>query len=390
MPDFGIGELIAALTAGGAGLFGGLGGAAAGAEAAALPAEVGAITLPEIAVTAAAPAFGAGDALAGIGLAGGLGAGADALSAGEAAAGTQLADAGGFLNSEGAINALGPIQGINTDASGIPSATPGATTSGSSTSIQPTPVQTQTFSASAPTGGPGPGAAGTGPPSSVNLGDPSTFIGPSSDLAPSGAGIAGTAAPGGVQSLISKLGTNTADALTKPGNLLTAALAAPLLKNLISPPQVPQAPQLNALSQGANQFASQQSAIGTALTQPLLTGQLPPAAQQSIQNAVQDAITSTKAKYANLGLSGSTAEADAISNIQNQQTAIRFQIAEQMAQTGLNATSQAANTFGLQDQIFSQLMNAQVTQDQALQQALARFAAASAGGGTNVNLKLAS
>ena len=61
-----------------------------------------------------------------------------------------------------------------------------------------------------------------------------------------------------------------------------------------------------------------------------------------------------------------------------------------MAQTGGAAITTAANALNLQDQIYSQLMNAQVAQDASLQSAIARFAAGAAiGSSGNANVKTA-
>lgn len=405
---------------------GGLGALGLG-EAAALPAEIGAgaalgegalgagalgaglgegaaISLPEILVEGGAGAgalggpasagFGAGDILAGAGAGlGGLTT-ADAALAGGADPLAGLAGGGASLE---AGNVLGPLVGaaetpnqtVQSGFDAINAAAPQADTG----QIQPTPVRALSYSGSAPTQGGAGGAAGiaggdTGPSTLGPFGDNVPLpqarppIPPDTDLA----GVGG----GGISDFISKLGGNAVKGLESPGNLLALGLAAPLLKQLISPAKIPQQQNLQNLQGTESQFAAQQNQLGTTLTNPLVTGQLPQGAEQAVSNAIQDAITQTKSRYANLGLSGSTAETDAIANIQNQGTAQRFAIAEQMAQTGLNATSQAANTFGLQDQVFTALMNAQVQQDTALQQSLARFAAAAAGGNQGVNIRLGS
>jgi len=181
---------------------------------------------------------------------------------------------------------------------------------------------------------------------------------------------------------------NNKGLLTSLGLPLAATAAAPFVSKLINP--VPQQAGLQSLQQQEAQLAGSQGAYGSTLQQPLLTGQLPPQAQTAVDTATNDAIASTKARYANLGLTGSTAEADAISNIQNQKSTLTFQIAEQMAQTGGAAITTAANALNLQDQIYSQLMNAQVAQDASLQSAIARFAAGAAiGSSGNANVKTA-
>jgi len=219
--------------------------------------------------------------------------------------------------------------------------------------------------------------AGTAGTSAAGLSGVGTDILAGTGVTPTAGAVGPTeAATPAATSGLGNFFSNNKGLLTSLGLPLAAVGAAPFVSKLINP--VPQQGALEQLAQQESSLASQQQQLSNTLTNPLVTGQLPPQAQQQVQNAVNDAISTTKARYANLGLTGSTAEADAISNIQNQSTAITFQIAQQMAQTGEAAIGQASNALGLQDQIYSQLMQAQVQQDTALQQAIARFAAASA------------
>ena len=135
-----------------------------------------------------------------------------------------------------------------------------------------------------------------------------------------------------------------------------------------------------ALKSAAQQAAAQSGTTfseGQTLLQPSLTGTLPPGQEAMVQSAVKDAINVERAKYAKLGLSGSTMESDAIANIQDHIPAIRNQIAENLARTGLALLNTSATELNLQQQVFTTLLNAQVAQDVALGTALSRFAAAS-------------
>ena len=84
-------------------------------------------------------------------------------------------------------------------------------------------------------------------------------------------------------------------------------------------------------------------------------------------------------KYANLGLSGSTMEAQDMAGLQQQTAAMKYNLAQQASDFGLKSMQ-------LADTIYSQLANYQLSQDQQLQDALAQFAAAAGGGGLSYNL----
>lgn len=125
---------------------------------------------------------------------------------------------------------------------------------------------------------------------------------------------------------------------------------------------------------------------GRTLMDPLTSGKLPAGAEQSVANMVKGQETSTKGRYASLGLSGSTMEGDALVNVQNQATAQRFQIAQQMAMIGSQAVSQAIQelgiserAFGDQGKLYGDLMKAQMQQDKDSSAAIANFAKAIGG-----------
>jgi len=90
------------------------------------------------------------------------------------------------------------------------------------------------------------------------------------------------------------------------------------------------------------------------------TGQLPGGGAAMIEQNTRDAINTIKGKFASLGMSGSTQEAAAIANIQQQGMVNQFQLATQIGQTtgqlggvlaqlgfgGLNTAGSLATTLG--------------------------------------------
>lgn len=358
---------------------------AKGAEGAALApvatdAAAGGLAAGEAGTAAASGGLGSLDALAaGLTPSGASALAPDALSvalgAGAAGAaggvGDVLSGAGGGFNS---IDAAAGVPGIN----GAPAAA------------------TPTIAAAAspaPTGGLSAGGL-AGPSGGADALAQSTPLGAASGVDPAALpGSAGAATP--AASTASPASTGIMGFLkSNPG--LVASLGAgvagtalsPMLSRLIN--KVPQQGNLDALAAQESGIASQQQQLSQTLTDPLTSGKLPTGAEQSVSTAINDAVSTTKARYANLGLSGSTMEADAIANIQNQATGLRFNIAQQMAQTGEAAIGQASSALGLQDQVYNQLMSAQISQDNNLQTAIARFAGAAAGASTGkgVNVQL--
>ena len=215
----------------------------------------------------------------------------------------------------------------------------------------------------------------TGVGSGVGIGsfDPAAFMDPAAaggTNVPIGGITADTAGGGGF------MGTGiSGGALAGIGGLG----AASILGQLIGPRIAPQDPGTPALQGVANQAAgqgNQQYQYGQQLQQPELTGQLPAGAQTAVDNALHDAITGIKARYASLGLSGSTEEQQAITAAQNQSTATQFQIAQQMAQQGQAAVQSATADLGLQEQVYSAIMNATLQQDENLSNAISGFASA--------------
>jgi hypothetical protein len=193
----------------------------------------------------------------------------------------------------------------------------------------------------------------------------------------------GAATGGAPTSTLGSIGSylsNNAGALTLGGAGLAANLAAPMLAKLGLTGSIPNQGALTGVAgQAANAAGSANAYAGT-LESPLTTGVLPAGAQAQVTQALNDSITSIKSKYASLGLTGSTAEQAAISEAQSQSQQMTFTIAQQMAQTGIQAGNQATADLGLEGTIYNDLTTAQISQDTALQNAIASFTGAIGGG----------
>jgi hypothetical protein len=148
-------------------------------------------------------------------------------------------------------------------------------------------------------------------------------------------------------------------------------------RKMTSPPYSQQQQQIAGQEQG---IASQQQNLGQTLEQPIVTGQLPPGGQATVDLALKNALDTIKGRFASLGLSGSSMEADAVANAQEQSAVNQFSIEQALASLGLSATGQATGALGSADSTFSNLANQQVAQDAALEKAIAGFAGAAVGG----------
>lgn len=149
-----------------------------------------------------------------------------------------------------------------------------------------------------------------------------------------------------------------------------------MAKNLIG--GIPNSGALKGIAGQAGSQASTLSAEGQNLLGPIQGGPLPGPLEQQVLNGVKAADAATKSRFAQLGLSGSTMETDALNNNQNQAQALRGTLALQLAQAGSQLISLANQDLGIEAGIFTNLMNAQIAQDSALEQAIARFAGSAA------------
>lgn len=130
------------------------------------------------------------------------------------------------------------------------------------------------------------------------------------------------------------------------------------------------------LQQEASQFASQ----GNSLQNYLQTGTLPPGVGQAINQAAEAQKAQIRSRYASAGSSGSSAEqqdlaaADSWAQGQGTTTAL------QLLTTGINES-------GLASQLYENISNTALQQDNALGTAIGNFGAAMAGGTGNNSLE---
>lgn len=169
------------------------------------------------------------------------------------------------------------------------------------------------------------------------------------------------------------------------GGLLTAGGLAGLVGSLFTNNGLgPAADALNAKAKNQEDLVNNQI-LPTALAnqQGYINGQ----ALRSIDQQLQRSEASMRQRYAEMGMSGSTMEAQDLAGLREQAQTQSFNEAQQMAATGL---STAASLSGQDAQIYQQLMQEQVAQDAALQDAMARVAAAFAGGGNSAGSSISS
>ncbi len=125
----------------------------------------------------------------------------------------------------------------------------------------------------------------------------------------------------------------------------------------------------NQLSQSAAQLSAQ----GAQLQSYIQTGTLPPGAQAAINQAVAASQASIRSQYASMGGSGSSAEAQDLANAQAAGVAQATQTAQSLLSTGIQQSQ-------LSDQLYQDIMNQSMQEDQDLSGAFGTFASALPGG----------
>jgi hypothetical protein len=172
-------------------------------------------------------------------------------------------------------------------------------------------------------------------------------------------GGTGTAASGGgLLNTISNF-TSAHPYLTLGGGLIGSQLLSPELSKITGSGTTSQENALLGNAQGA--INTENQLIGDEAS-----GNLPPGAQASVSNALQSDIAQIKARYASLGMSGSSAEQQDIANAQQQAAGQQFTLASNATQTGLSA-------LGLTTNVYDTLVQDQLTRQQALQNAFSGF-----------------
>lgn len=181
----------------------------------------------------------------------------------------------------------------------------------------------------------------------------------------------GTAPPGNASPSLLSQGWNLISGgggipgLTKNLSPLIAAggIGNALLRG---PGQIPQKAGLEANAAQLQQNAGP-------LLNAMNTGELPPGEESMVDQQLQSQINGIKAKYAQMGLSGSTMEQQDISNAQNSATAQRAQLAQQATQTGISESTTASADL-------NQLAEYQLKQQEDLQNQIAAMLQAFGGG----------
>lgn len=126
---------------------------------------------------------------------------------------------------------------------------------------------------------------------------------------------------------------------------------------------------IKALTAMANRFGQQ----GEALSSYVTNGTLPPGLDSALKQATRASVANIRGTYANLGLSGSTMEAQAVNAAEEQASAQAFSYARDLLTSGIQES-------GLSAQLFSAIMASQEQSDQSLMNAISGFSAAAAGG----------
>lgn len=126
--------------------------------------------------------------------------------------------------------------------------------------------------------------------------------------------------------------------------------------------------QLNSLLSPLKSQAQQLSNQSLALEAPLLGGSLPAGAQTAIDNYTKGAEAQVRSTYANLGLSGSTMEADALNQVKQNAQAQTFNIANELFQQGQKGTAMSSD-------LYNTILQTQLGEDKSLSDAIGNFAA---------------
>lgn len=116
-------------------------------------------------------------------------------------------------------------------------------------------------------------------------------------------------------------------------------------------------------------YAQRMGQLGSQLTDPLMTGQLPPGYQSAFDRMRQSAEAAIKSKYAKMGISGSSMERSELAAVPQQIETQKLQLAQSLATQGMQA-------MGLGSAAYNQIAQNTIAQDKELANALALFGAA--------------
>ena len=199
------------------------------------------------------------------------------------------------------------------------------------------------------------GAGGAGIPANANTFAPGFSAG-SLPLTPS---IPTSGGAGG--GILSGLGGGKGGGLFGGSTALGLLSAAPVALDLLRGNQ-PYKGQTQ-LQQSAAQLGQQ----GTQLQSYLQTGTLPPGAQAAINQATAAAQAAIRSQYASMGMSGSSAEAQDLAAAQQAGVTQATNMASQLLSTGIQSTQ-------MSDQLYQDIMNQSMSEDNDLSSAIGNFA----------------
>lgn len=183
--------------------------------------------------------------------------------------------------------------------------------------------------------------------------------------------------PGGLGSLLSGAGNFVEN---NPGTVLAGLM--PLLSNYFKPSLPPQAQALQKQADDQMALVNNQL-MPTALANQ--QGQINGQALNTIDASLQRQKAAMRKAYADMGMSGSTMEAQDLASLDQNAAQQVFATGQQMATTGL---STAASLSGQAGGWYNEVMQTQIQQDADLENAIAQVAAAAVsprGNTTNVN-----
>jgi hypothetical protein len=126
-------------------------------------------------------------------------------------------------------------------------------------------------------------------------------------------------------------------------------------------------PGYNPLQATAGQLSTQ----GQELQNYITSGTLPPGVQTQLNQAQQQAEAQIRGMYASRGMSGSSAEVTDLNNVRNTVISQGSQIAMNLLQTGVNESGLSAN-------LYAQILQQSLNQDNQLGQGIAALAGAAA------------
>lgn len=299
-----------------------------------------------------------------------LGAGAGGAASGAGLKGSLLDAAGGAI----APNIGDIVSGISDGATSL-----------SNTIKQATGLSSGDASAAASGATISPGATGGGVGGTTGAALPTIGGAPGSDalLNPdqtnflSNAAAGNTVGGGGDGASVGATGLPTAAASSAPKSILDQIKGGLTLPNLLTGGGVIASALKGNSQSGAEKNLAANAATAGQVAAPLVndlaTGKLPPGAQANIDQLTQNSKNEIRSKFAQMGLSGSDMERQALSQADQDATRLAFDYANQATQTGLNALGASTTTY-------NNIASNTLQNDKDLAAALAAFASSSAGG----------